>query len=115
MDDDFLLFDDLEDEAGAMATNFLVVGTPAATSEALSIRERAARNCADFARASLVLFVEDDTFQNAGELMRAMKSSTMPTLEQASAWLQDRRNAVDAVVRAAAAGEAEKDSARRAL
>ena len=106
-DDDFLLFDGDDDEDGVgLPTNVLALGYPAETSHALSIRERAARGCADFAGAAMVLFEDTEgEFLNAEAFQAAMRSARPPTIEAAGAWLQERRSAVDRVVWAATAGD----------
>jgi hypothetical protein len=103
MDDDFLLFDDDDEEGAGLPVNILAVGVPAADSDALTVRARAARTCADYAGASMVIFEDaEGEFSNADVFARAMRTSELPTLDQASAWLAARRSAVDAVVWAAA-------------
>lgn len=110
MDGD-LLFDD-NDEDEVVSTAWLVVGRPAETSDALTLRAAALRHDREFRDASRVIFEEQEEekggneFANVAEFQRAMKLPRPPTLEEAEAWLAQKREAVDArmAARAAAAG-----------
>jgi hypothetical protein len=97
-----LLFDDDPDEDSGPPINVLAVAVPAESSEALTRRAAIFRD-PEYRAAALVLFEEDGEFTNAAELMRAMRWARLPTIDEAGAWLLDRRAAVDA--RAAAAGD----------
>lgn len=96
-----LLFDDDPDEDSGPLSNVLAVGRPAESSAALT---RWAAVCRDpeYSAAAMVLFEEDGEFTNGPEFQRAMRSPRLPTVDEAGAWLLQRREAVAA--RAAAAG-----------
>jgi hypothetical protein len=100
MDDDFLLFDDDPDEASGPPSNVLAVRLPDATSDALTLRAAAMRRDPDWRDGCRVLFQEDEadkfSFSNAKEFQTAMRWPRLPTLEEAGAWLLQKRDAVDA-------------------
>jgi hypothetical protein len=104
MDD--LLFDDEEENIGP-PINVLAVGAPAESSRALTIRAAMFRD-PEYGDASRVIFEEEEgAFDNAAEFKRAMRWPRLPTLDEASAWLAAKRDAVDArtAARVVAAGD----------
>jgi|SRR5258707_14242285 hypothetical protein len=101
------LFDsDDDDGANRPPTNVLAVAAVAETSEALTARGMICRD-ADYKHATMVIFEDDEgEFSNAKQFMRAMGLYRLPTMDEAGAWLIEKRDAIDA--RLAAANSAGK-------
>jgi hypothetical protein len=105
------LFDDDDDDdaARAQSTAFLVVGAVATSGEALGARENAMRQHPDYRNATRIVFEEDDQFTNAAEFQAAMGLVRLPTMEEASGWLAEKR----AFVETAVAGAGHQSPSRR--
>ena len=105
MSDALFDFDD-DDGANGPPTNVLAVAAVAESSDALTTRAQICRG-PDYKHATMVIFEDDEgEFSNAKQFMRAMGLYRLPTMDEAGAWLIEKRDAIDA--RLAAANSAGK-------
>src|SRR5947209_4353904 len=95
---DALFDEDPDDETQEPPRNVLAVARAAESSEELTKRAQMFRD-PDYKHASMVIFDDGDEtgnrFLNAAEFMRAMRRDTLPTMEEATAWLLQKRADVD--------------------